>query len=90
MGFREEAPPALSDATRPPAVFFPFVAGSRTTSGSAATTTSVARLADPLTAFTFTAAHDAFGQPCTVTEVAPPRRAGRRDLAGGDEADVLA
>ncbi|MGW0631178.1 SpvB/TcaC N-terminal domain-containing protein [Streptomyces sp. NPDC002758] len=68
-GLREESPPTSAEPGRR-RVFFPFLTAQRTTQWE--------RGDDPLTRFTFTDDHDAWGQPRRQTSVAPPRRSVRR------------
>jgi RHS repeat-associated protein len=63
-GLREENPPGEGDGKRL-RIFFPHPCGERATQWE--------RGNDPMTRFTFTGNYDAFGQPCTQSQIACPR-----------------
>ena len=85
LALREEDQPTPPAHARP-RIFFPYVAGERTTQWE--------RGLDPLTQIECIDDHDDFGQPRQRTKVALPRRSAIRRTggaaAGGDETDVLA
>jgi RHS repeat-associated protein len=75
-GVREEAPPGPDEGDRL-RVFFPHVMAQRATQWE--------RGDDPMTQFTFTDGHDAYGKPQSQIAIAVPRgRDYRRDVTAGE------